>query len=335
MVSKKLAFDTFPAPLDQVTTYTREHSQTATLSGHKPEQFLLRLVVGAACALSWSGAYRIGRWIGLLMYRLKIRRDVAMVNLDIVYGEKKSQAEKERIYRESLINCGLVLINYLRLPYQGEAFWREKCKFTNEYILKNAYRRNKGVLIIGGHIGLMDLSGGKLGMSGYPIAAVGKRMRNKVVDKFVLDTRLAMNMGTIAHRNSMRRILKGLRRGEAVGMALDQNMKTSIGIFINWMGRPASSVRSSAHVAKMSGAPVVAGFCYQKGPDQFEVVATEEVTWEDYPEDPEKEMLVNTQKQSDAVQRIIYAHPELWFWIHRRWKKQPDGMASPYKSKRK
>jgi KDO2-lipid IV(A) lauroyltransferase len=170
-------------------------------------------------------------------------------------------------------------------------------------------------------------------MSGYPIAAVGKPMRNKVVDKFVLDTRLAMNMGTIAHRNSMRRILKGLRRGEAVGMALDQNMKPSIGIFINWMGRPASSVRSPAYVAKMSGAPVVAGFCYQKGPDQFEMKATEEVLWEDHPEDLEKELLINTQKQSDALQRIIYDHPELWFWIHRRWKKQPPGWENPYKAK--
>jgi KDO2-lipid IV(A) lauroyltransferase len=335
MASNRLAFKIYPAPLDQVSEYTRKHSRTVAIEGHRLEQLLLQLLVKVVCALSWKRAYKIGRWIGLLLYRLRIRRSVAMVNLDIVYGDQKNQAEKDRIYRESLINCGLVLINYLRLPYQGEDFWREKWEFTNEHILKEAYCRNKGVLILGGHIGMMDMSGAKLGMAGYPVAAVGKPIRNKVLDKFLLDTRVAMNFGTIAHRNSMYRIFSGLRRGEAIALAMDQNMKTNVGVFIDWMGRPASSIRSAAFIAKKSGAAVVAGYCHQKGPDQFEVVATEEIPWEDYPEDPEKELLINTQKQSDAVQRIIYERPELWFWIHRRWKKQPQGMQNPYKSKKK
>ncbi|OQY06888.1 MAG: hypothetical protein B6I22_04315 [Desulfobacteraceae bacterium 4572_123] len=113
-------------------------------------------------------------------------------------------------------------------------------------------------------------------------------------------------------------------------MALDQNMKRSVGIFINWMGRPACSVRSPAYVAFKTGAPVLAGFMRQLGPDEFELVIAEEVEWENWPDDPEKEILINTQKQADVIQKIIYENPELWLWIHQRWRNQPRGMKNPY-----
>jgi len=324
------AFDTYPAPLDQVTEYTKLHSRSADIKGHHLSKALIKLIKFFALCLSWKAAYRTGAWIGLILYRLRIRKHVAMINLDIVFGDTKSVEEKERIYRESLINCGRVIINYLRLPYMGEMFWKEKCRWKNEEIFKSAMNRKKGALLIGGHIGMMDIAGGKLGMSGYPVAAVGKSIENPTVNEFLIDTRNAMNLGTIKNRNSMKRILEGIGNGEAIAMALDQNMKKSVGIFINWMGRPACSVRSPAYVAFKTGAPVFAVFMRQIGPDEFELVVTEEVEWENCPDDPEKEILINTQKQADVIQKIIYEHPELWLWIHQRWRKQPKGMKNPY-----
>jgi len=97
------------------------------------------------------------------------------------------------------------------------------------------------------------------------------------------------------------------------------------------MGKPALSVKAPAMIARRTGAAVIAGYSYQKAIDRFEVVITEEVPWEACPEDPENEILINNQNQADAIQRIIHANPELWFWIHRRWKNQPDGMSNPYK----
>ncbi|ODS37829.1 MAG: hypothetical protein A7316_08945 [Candidatus Altiarchaeales archaeon WOR_SM1_86-2] len=329
--AKEMVFDAYPSPVEKVREYTLRHSRNTKVRGHYYSRIIITTLIFFARRLSWGSAYRIGTWIGKLFYYFRVRRNVAMTNLDIVYGDKKSTEEKDHIYRESMINCGRLIINYMRLPYMDESFWRDKCEWKNEYVLQEALNRKKGALLISGHIGMMDLAGGKLGMSGYPVAVVGKRIRNPVLDKLFVDIRNSMNLGTIKHRDSMKRILEGIRRGEAIAMALDQNMKPSQGVFINWMGRIASSVRSAAYVAKKTGAPVIAGYLFQKGPDRFELVATEEVHWEPYPDDPEKEILMNTQKQSDAIQKIIYEHPELWFWIHRRWKVQPEGVPSPYK----
>lgn len=324
-------FDTYPAPLNKVKEYTILNSRSAEIKGYYLTKFFIKLAKSFALCLSWKAAYRIGAWMGLLFYRLRIYKHVAMTNLDIAFGNSRSTEEKERIYRESMINCGRVIINYLRLPYMGEMFWKEKCRWKNEEIFKSAINRKKGALIIAGHIGMMDIACGKIGMSGYPVAVVGKKMMNPVLDKFLIDTRNAMNLGTIKNRNSMKRILKGIRNGEAIVMPLDQNMKRSVGVFINWMGHQACSVRSAALVALRTGAPVLAGFMKQVGPDEFELIVAEEIKWEKWPDDPEKEILINIQKQSDAIQKIIYKHPELWFWIHRRWNTQPVGMKKLYK----
>ncbi|MBW2633274.1 MAG: hypothetical protein JRE14_03940 [Deltaproteobacteria bacterium] len=328
---KDLRFNSYPAPLEQVTAYAREYSQTTEVKGYHFTQLVVSLLLKWAQGLSWRTAYRVGTGIGNLLYRLKLRRDVAITNLDIVYGTTKTLSEKERIYRESMLNLGRVIVNYLRLPYMGPEFWQNNWDWKNEKVLQDAYNRKKGVILVSGHIGMMDLSGGKLGMCGYPAGMVGKKISHPVFNKLTLDSRRAMNICAINHKNSAIRILRGIRRGEAIGMALDQNMKPQYGMFIDWMGKPALSVKAPAMVARRTGAAVIAGYSYQKDIDRFEMVITEEVPWEACPEDPEKEILINNQNQADAIQRIIYANPELWFWIHRRWKNQPNGMSNPYK----
>ncbi|MEN8243677.1 MAG: hypothetical protein ABFS43_02100 [Thermodesulfobacteriota bacterium] len=326
-----LRFDSYPAPLEQVAAYTRKYSQPTAVKGHYFTQLFGKILLKWAQGLSWKTAYRVGTSIGNLLYRLKLRRDVAMTNLNIVYGETKPQSEKERIYKESMLNLGRIIVNYLRLPYMGPDFWQNNWDWKNEEIIKDAFNRKKGVILVSGHIGMMELVGGKLGMCGYPIGFVGKEIRNPAINKFVLDTRRAMNVSPINYKNSAIRILRGIKNGEAIGMAIDQNMKAKYGTFIDWMGKPALSVKAPAMIMRRTGATVIAGYSYQKAIDRFEVVVTEEVPWEACPEDPEKEILINNQNQADAVQRIIYANPELWFWIHRRWKNQPNGMSNPYK----
>ena len=328
-----LFFDSYPAPLEQVTAYTRKNSNTAEVKGHYFTKLVVSILLKWAQCLSWKAAYRAGSGLGHLLYRLRLRRNVAMANLDIVYGETKPPSEKERIYRESMLNFGRIIVNYLRLPYMGPDHWQNNWEWKNEEILKKAFNRKKGVILVSGHIGMMELVGGKLGMCGYPIGFVGKEIRNPAINKFVLDSRRAMNVSPINYKNSAIRILRGIKSGEAIGMAIDQNMKTKYGMFIDWMGRPAMSVKAPAMIARRTGATVIAGYSYQKSIDRFEVVVTEEVPWVPCLEDPKKEILINNQNQAKAIQRIIYAKPELWFWIHRRWKKQPDGISNPYKQK--
>ena len=329
--SKETVFKSFPAPVEQVKRYNLEHSRQVELKGRFLTRAMVALLLLLFRSLSLKWAYRIGKVLGELLYLFKIRKQVVMTNLDIAFGDSKSVAEKNEIYRKCVINVGRYVTNFFSLPYKDSDFWQNKCRITNKQALNNAYNKGKGVIIIGGHLGMWDIAAGVLGMQGYPISIVAKRVSNPVIDRAVVENRNAMNLGTIAHVNSMPVILESLSHQIGVIMAMDQNMKKSQGVFVKWLGRLASTVRSSAYVVRQTGVPVIAGYMLQHGPEDYEIVISEEIDWVKVPDDPEEELRVNTRKHLEFIEESILANPEIWFWLHRRWKRQPDGVPSPYK----
>ncbi|MDO9262943.1 MAG: hypothetical protein Q7U02_03185 [Desulfosalsimonadaceae bacterium] len=246
-VQKEFAFDSLPVSVEMIQDYIQRFFPRNLEKGNWIQALLLKTALGLIRRLPISAAWYLGAFIGYSLYFIKIRSDVAAVNLDIVYGDTKSASEKKAIYKASLINFGHVIVNYLRLPFAGESFWSNHCELVNQAVLKEAINQKKGVLFVGGHIGMWDMAGGKVGMSGYPTSVVAKKIGNPVVNRFVADARSSMNMGQIANKNTMERIFASLKRGEA----------------------------------------------------------------------------------------IVLAHPELWFWIHKRWKIRPEGEANPYERKPK
>ena len=322
----------YPWTREKVRQYIQSNTRKIELTGQYATRFIVWIMTRFVRLLSWGAAYRLGGWIGEILCRLKVRRDIAMVNLDIVYADTKTAGEKQAIYRKSLHNFGRQTINYLRIPLMDDKFWQENFALVNEQILRDAFNQGKGVILLYMHFGPWELPGGKICHAGYPLSVVAKKMKNKVIDKFVVDARSSMSLGTIKHRDAMNRILEGLKNGEGIIMVIDQNMKRSQSVFVQWMGRTASTVRSTAWMARETGAPVVTGYAVQSGPKEFALTMTEAIPWESH-DDPAEELVINTQHHVNAVQKHIYAMPEQWFWLHRRWKIQPEGIPNPYLKK--
>ncbi len=321
----------FPWSLEKTQEYTRTFNRRVEVKGHYLQRAFWASLIWLFRIMSPGLAYRVGSGLGRLLAALRIRRRVAMTNLDIVFGDKKTAAEKRRIYRDSMITFARLILSYARLPHMDKQKLLANFPIRNEHIIRECYNEGKGIVIVGGHIGIWDLAAGRVGLAGYPISIVSKRQPNEVVDRIIVDSRERMVLGSIMHKDSMPRIREGFRNGEGIIMAVDQNMKLNQGVFVNFLGRIASTVRSNAWVQRETGAPCFCGYAYQTGPDQYELVISERVEWEPHPEDPEQELLINTRRQVAAVERVIYKHPELWFWLHRRWKVQPDGVPNPYK----
>ncbi|MFC1889304.1 lysophospholipid acyltransferase family protein [Thermodesulfobacteriota bacterium] len=321
----------FPWTLDEVNRYLRSMSQDLDTSGHLITKVLIGLLVFFIRKLSWKGTDRLGACIGYLMYWLKIRKSIAMTNLNIAFSNTKTEEEKDAIYKGSLINMGRHILNYMRVPLMDEKFWSD-FELEGEEKLKEIVNRGKGLVILGGHIGEWEIATSRVGMAGYPVSMVAKRMPNPVIDKFLIDARLDMNQGTIPSKASMDRIIKGIKEhGEAITMAIDQNMMRHRAVFVKFLGRIASVPRSVAWIVRETGAPVITGYSCRIAPGKFKTVLTEEVPWEPHPEDPEEEIRINSRNHARAVEKIIYDNPELWLWVHRRFKVQPEGTPAPYR----
>ena len=116
------AFDRLPVSVEEIQTYTQMHFLQKEIKGHFVKRLSVWLIMSFFRLLPYWLAYRIGTFIGRILFFLKVGKHVALTNLDIVYGDTKSAGEKKAIYRASLLNFGLVIINYTRLPFAGKAF---------------------------------------------------------------------------------------------------------------------------------------------------------------------------------------------------------------------
>jgi len=319
-----------PWPVEETQRYLRRVAPRVDASGRWLSKAVGGAIVWLLRRLSWENADRLGSLIGWILATLRVRRDIALVNLDVAYGERKTRAEKLAIYRASMLGLGRHLLNYARTPLMDAEFFRTRFEIEDEERLREVMARGKGLLVVGGHLGEWEIAAARVGMLGYPASMIAKRIRSPVIEKFLIDARLAINLGTMFASGSMDQILDALRRGEMITMAVDQNMRASRGVFVDWMGRPASTVRSTAYVVRETGASVLTGVAYRVAPGRFKLVVGEEVPWEPHPQDAEEELLINTRHHAKAVERLIYAYPETWLWVHRRYKVQPDGVPSPY-----
>lgn len=320
-----------PWPADQVREYMRARGPTIDTRGHLLTKLFGGAVVLFLRALSWEMADRLGSVIGWVLATLRVRRDVALTNLDIAYGDSKTRAEKLAIYKGSMLNFGRHILNYARAARMDEEFRRTRFEIEGdgEARIHEVMARGKGLLIVGGHLGEWELALGQVGLLGYPVWMIAKRPKNPVVDRFIIDARLAINLGTFEGTGTMEQILAAIRRGEAVTMAVDQNTRERRGVYVDFLGRTACTVRSSSFVQRETGAPILTGMGYRYAPGRYRLIVGEEVEWVDH-EDPEQALILNTRRHAEAVEKLIYAYPTTWLWIHRRYKHQPAGTESPY-----
>src|SRR5205807_1998852 len=75
----------------------------------------------------------------------------------------------------------------------------------------------------------------------------------------------------LPERNASAQALQVLRRGEVLAVAVDQNMRPSRGVFVDFFGSPACTTPAAAVYALRTGAAILAAFPVRQ-PDGTHVV---------------------------------------------------------------
>jgi KDO2-lipid IV(A) lauroyltransferase len=104
-------------------------------------------------------------------------------------------------------------------------------------------------------------------------------------------------------------------------MLIDQDTSVE-GVFVNFFGRPAHTAVGPVALAMKYQVPIIPIFMRMKKNLKYHVECSAPLDLLTTG-DEEHDLLVNTQKCSDAYERIIRRFPSQWVWMHERWKKQP------------
>ncbi len=185
--------------------------------------------------------------------------------------------------------------------------------------VERARAAGRPVLILTGHCGNWELLAAILNARGLGMAVVARELDDAGLQATLLDLRARFGSRTIVRGTpgAARELLKTLRGGGALGMLIDQDTKVD-GVFVDFFGRPAYTPVGAAELAARFGAAVLPTFI-ERLPDGTHRARIAPAL--DLPEDP----VAATQAMTRTIEAQIRRVPEQWVWLHRRWRRQPQG----------
>lgn len=260
-------------------------------------------------------------WV--LEHVVRLRRRIIVTQLRDSFPELDDR-QVRRLLHEVYRHFGLLFLEMLRLPGLDSERVLAQVKFEGTEHIDAALARGKGALILSGHMGSWELGLAACAAKGYPTYAITKEFKGLAVH-IAERMRQAHGVQFIPRRHSLRQIMKVLRSNGCVGFVLDQNMTDDEGIFVEFLGRPACTMPGLAVLARRYQAPVVPVHFRRDGDLRHHTVTIlPEVEWESVGPDAKADVQHNTQRYTRVLEELIRAHPDQWFWCHRRWKTQPE-----------
>jgi lauroyl/myristoyl acyltransferase/tetraacyldisaccharide-1-P 4'-kinase len=260
---------------------------------------------------------RVLRWgtrLGAFASRVVRGRDrLAMRNLRAAFPERD-----ERALRKILDDCwrhfGREALIYLRTQTMTLEQVAAKCDFIGFEQIEESIARGKGTVLISAHWGGWEVAGLALMARLRNVRTVARPLDNELLEADLQKLREKTGAEVVDRRKAARALMRGLAGNAVVVLLPDQAVLPREGVRVPFLGRPAWTTPAPAKMALRAEATIVFGFCIPDGLrhrlEIEEPIRAMEFT------DPVK----LTEHINDVISRRIRERPELWLWMHDRWK---------------
>ena len=200
----------------------------------------------------------------------------------------------------------------------------KKVEILHPEVLERALDKEKGVILFSGHFGNWELIPLILSKQlNQKVNSVAREMNNPLVEKKVKQFRKYMGSELIYKKNSMRTILKRLEKNGIIYLLIDHNTIAREGVFVNFFGKPASTVPSVSQLHLKRAIPIIPVFLHYEE-DRIVLELLEEIDATGTSTGNQKEDILQlTQRCTSLIEEKIRQYPEQWFWFHNRWKTRP------------
>jgi KDO2-lipid IV(A) lauroyltransferase len=295
----------------------------------------LRAALGA---LPPERALALGAALGRGLGRLATHRAaVADANLRIAFPDR-SQAERARLRDEHFAALGRAAAETVLAAGRHRERLLDAVAVEGLEHLEAARRAapGGGAIALTAHFGSWELGCAAMARAGLPLSVVHSALDDARLDRWLLRWRTAAGIETLSRGRAARAVLRALRSGRVVVMALDQDTPAGEGSFVPFFGRAACTREAPARIAAKAGAPVVPVFVFRRGEGAQHVVRMQPaLPLAPDGDDPRAALLANLERMNRAIEEAIRAAPDHWIWNHRRFRTQPEGEPPLYPSRRR
>lgn len=282
-------------------------------------RFVAKRVENASddAVLRWGA--RLGRFASHVLRR---RDKLAMRNLRLAFPEK-TDAERRAILDAAWIHFGRESLGYIRAQSRTLEEIAERCPFVNAEILDEALARGHGAILLSGHYGGWEMAGLAIMSRFKRVTTVARRLDNEFLERDLARIRARTGAEVVDRRKAARPLMKALADNGVVVLLPDQAVLPREGILADFMGRKAWTTPAPAKMAVRSGSTIVFAFCIPDGARHR--LEFEEPIRVDQLSEAERSDEALTTRMNAVISRRIVQRPELWLWMHDRWKGTAPG----------
>ncbi len=284
---------------------------------HVLEFAFFRAVQIAAGRLPRVWVKRLGRGLGRLAFRWgKRQRELAQNNMALTLPEL-SATERARTARACFEHFGSYFCEVLIAHRLTEADIRARFQMVGLELLASLQQERRGFFFTTGHFGVWELALYPLALQFAPLHIVVRPPNNPWIDRALTQIRGRFGVTIIDKRGAGHRMVNALRRGGRVGVVIDQHVRPNLGIQVPFLGVPAWASPMVAKLSLRTGVPVVPFACVPADDSTYCLRFRPPIYPEGEGDAAEREL---TCRYLAAVEDDIRRTPELWLWMHRRWR---------------
>ena len=272
--------------------------------------------------------YGASFFAGFLTFFFKFRYSVAEKNLSAAFPEMSGSVKKKIIiqsYKNILISS-FESYKYMYLPAEVKTRNLVVDKDSDE-LLSEVNQNGKGCVVVGGHYGFFE-AGGHYGVSrGLKCAYVVANQKNKLTEKLIDIPRERSGL-TVIHRKNMMKLFRSLKENYFVALLSDQNAGRKHGVFVEFFGKQASTHKNPAVISLKYNIPMIIVNTVRRKDDltkhdlSFKKIDFADILSEG--NDFESKVIKLVQRYTRVLEDQIMADPTHYWWIHKRFKTQPE-----------
>jgi KDO2-lipid IV(A) lauroyltransferase len=290
---------------------------------HRLEYVAVVSVVAFTRLLPMRVVLAAGTLLGRAFHFLdRPHRRLAIRNLQVAFPVR-TEEECRAIARDMFAHFGRLLAVLLKFSTMTPAQMLSWVEFTGEERIVQAHEQGRGVLLFTGHFGFWEINALVHALRIRPMAVLARPLDNPLLHDLLESVRARTGNSVIYRRGAIRRVLRALGNNEAIAVLIDQHIATADAVYVDFFNRPAATTSALAALAMRTGAPVVPVFALPLPGGRFRMVY-------EHPVEPprgegEEAIREFTQRCTDVLEMYVRRYPELWLWMHRRWRDVPGG----------
>ncbi len=261
------------------------------------------------------------KFLTCLLKLIHPRKQVIDDNLRLAYPNSPERWRKD-IRGQVYENIAWTVAEILALQRDPEQAFTWVKTVHNVELVDELLSDKHGAIFLSCHFGNWELLAAWYAQyalkRGHKLYAVIQEMHDPDISRYIDEMRRNVKIEPILKTTSLHKFTHMLKDGAHIAILNDI---AGVGeVQVPFMGHEATNTPGPAVMAMLSGVPIVPVCIYRNAPFEHEIEFFEPLRMPDKSLSHEERMKAIILECNKMYEHIIRKRPELWFWLHKRWR---------------